>query len=267
MRFDFFRLMQFILNKPVQSNHNWARCDESIPKQITGNHSIFSLDNLLRTFFFTLMLFQLLPAYSQTHVYSEFAPGISWVPPLPLWVSQEGYDKIQFWARYKTEPLKLPLYYSVRVGRCRDNKGWEIEMNHLKIYLKNKPEPIERFSVSHGYNQLFFSRVRHYRLFSKRTGIGVVIAHPESTIRGKTMDENQGIFRKGYYLAGPAFLIGLFRKVEIGKNFYFSISGSVSAAWAHVKVSEGSAGVPVGAVQIQIAPGISFHQKVPPTIH
>jgi len=217
--------------------------------------------NIRTAILVVIFVFQFLSGFSQKQFHFEFASGMSYVPPLPLTVSQEGYERIQLWARYKTASFKLPLYYSVRLGWSQNNKGWEAEMNHLKVYLKNNPETIERFSISHGYNQIFVNRVRHYSSFSGRTGAGVVIAHPENTIREKQLDENRGIFGNGYYLAGPAFLIGLFRKAEIGPHFYVSFSGSVTAAWAWVKVSDGHASVPVCAFQIQIAPGLEIHQK------
>lgn len=188
--------------------------------------------------------------------YLELAPGISYVPPMLLSVDQEGEERIFLWARYETASFKPPLYYSVRLGQTRNGKGWEAEMNHLKIYLKNTTREISRFSISHGYNQLFVNRLMYKGKVPVRVGAGVVIAHPENTIRGNMLEETGGIFGNGYYLAGPAILAGVRHRVNLTGWLFLSFSGNVTAAWASVKVSEGRASVPVVALQLQVAPGI-----------
>jgi len=210
---------------------------------------------------FVVLLLHPFITNAQENIRLEFAPGFSYVAPMPLKISQEGYPDIKMLAHYSTASFKLPIYYSVRAGLSKGNGGWEAEMNHLKIQLKNNPEEIEHFSVSHGYNQIFFSRVRHFENISGRIGIGMVVAHPESIIRGKMLEQSKKFFYKGYSLAGPAFMMGLFKEIETGKYFYFSFSGSVSAAWARIPVSDGYASVPVIAFHLQVAPGITVRIK------
>lgn len=188
----------------------------------------------------------------------EVAPGFSWVPPVPLSIRQEGYDRIFLWARYHTASFKLPLYYSVRMGFMAGGQGWEAEMNHLKVYLENTPPEVERFSVSHGYNQLLVNRLFHRGGLDWRVGAGVVVAHPESVVRGRRQDERGGLFNNGYYLAGPVLLGGISRRLVVSSWFTLHFSGSVTAALARVKVSEGHATVPVAALQLQVAPGITL---------
>lgn len=189
----------------------------------------------------------------------EVAPGFSWVPPVPLSIRQEGFEKISLWARYQTASFKLPLYYSVRMGFINGGQGWEAEMNHLKVYLENTPAEVERFSVSHGYNQLLVNRLFRRGALDWRVGAGVVVAHPESVVRGKRHDERGGLFNHGYYLAGPVILGGYSHRVAVSPWFTLHFSGSVTAALAWVKVSGGHATVPVAALQLQVAPGITLH--------
>lgn len=188
----------------------------------------------------------------------EVAPGLSWVPPVPLTIQQEGYEKISLWARYRTASFSLPLYYSVRMGFIDGGQGWEAEMNHLKVYLENTSPEVERFSVSHGYNQLLVNRLFRRRALDWRVGVGVVVAHPESVVRGRRQDERGGLFNNGYYLAGPVLLGGISRRLVVSSWFTLHFSGSVTAALARVKVSEGHATVPVAALQLQVAPGITL---------
>lgn len=188
--------------------------------------------------------------------YLELAPGFCWVPPVPLTIRQEGHPSIFLWARYNTASFRLPLYYSIRMGYQSGAKGWEAEMNHLKVYLKNNPPEVGKFSVSHGYNQFFVNRLFRRNEVDLRAGAGVVVAHPENTVRGHSLEEQGGLFNKGYYLAGPALLGGISRKAGVASWLYFHFSGSITVAWARVKVSGGRASVPVMAFQLQIAPGI-----------
>lgn len=196
--------------------------------------------------------------FSGRRYFLEVAPGLSWVPPVPLTIQQEGYEKISLWARYRTASFRLPLYYSVRMGFIDGGQGWEAEMNHLKVYLENTSPEVERFSVSHGYNQLLVNRLFRRRALDWRVGAGVVVAHPESVVRGRRQDERGGLFNNGYYLAGPVLLGGISRRLVVSSWFTLHFSGSVTAALARVKVSEGHATVPVAALQLQVAPGISL---------
>lgn len=209
-----------------------------------------------RVLLWLLMVISNLQGLTQPCYHLELASGVSFVPPIPLVISQEGYHSVSLWARYETASFKLPLYYSVRIGQTREGKGWETEMNHLKIFLKNTTEEISRFSISHGYNQLLVNRLAFIGKLPVRVGTGVVLAHPESTVRGKKLDETRGILGKGYYLAGPAILAGVRHQMNLAEWLYLSFTGNITAAWATVKVSDGRASVPVVAFQLQVAPGI-----------
>lgn len=201
------------------------------------------------------LLFISLFSFGQKSWYLNFTPGINYVPPMPLVINQSGFMPVSFWANYETAPLKSPLYYSVRLGFQKESKGWEAELAHLKIYLKNKPGEIQRFSVSHGYNQFFINRARLAGKFGTKTGVGVVIAHPENTVRDLTLNEKNGIFSRGYYLAGPAVQYGFFKEFYISSRIYLLVETSLSIAYANVPVANGRAHVPVLGLHIQAGPG------------
>lgn len=200
-------------------------------------------------------------SFSQKEWYLNFSPGLSYAFPAPLMINQEGNPKISFWATYKTEPLILPLYYSYRAGFFNDGKGWELEMNHLKIILKNNPEEIQQFSITHGYNQVFVSRAIKNPDFGVKFGAGVVLAHPENIVRNLHFDENKGIFGSGYYLRGPAIQAGFFKEIYITNWFLLLAETKLSFAYTNVPVSGGKAHAPILAFHLQLGPGFYFVKK------
>jgi hypothetical protein len=192
-------------------------------------------------------------ASNRWHV--SFTPGISLVPPVPLVIRQENHESIRLWANYRSAPLKLPPYYSGRLGFMENGRGWEAELNHLKVYLKNRPEEAERFSISHGYNQIFINRIIEKGRFSQKIGLGMVAAHPENKVRGKLLDEKKGLFGDGYYLTGPAIQYGLYKEIPLGRHFFLLGEARISAAFARVPVADGKADAPVVAIHLQLGPG------------
>lgn len=198
---------------------------------------------------------------AQKEWYLNFSPGLSYAFPAPLIINQEGYPNISFWATYKTEPLILPPYYSYRAGFFNDGKGWELEMNHLKVILKNNPEEIQQFSITHGYNQIFVSRAIQKPDFGIKYGVGVVLAHPENIVRNLHFDENKGIFGSGYYLRGPAIQAGLFKEIFITRRFILLIETKISLAYTNVPVTGGKAHAPILAFHLQLGPGFYFIKK------
>ena len=198
---------------------------------------------------------------AQKEWYLNLSPGVVYVPPVPLTINQTGFEQISLWADYETAPLKSPIYYSYRIGFTNENSGWEAEMNHLKIYLSNRPEEIQRFSISHGYNQLFINRVLKLKAYGIKIGAGIVLAHPENTIRQQPLVERRRLFNIGYCLAGPALQFDLFHEFPLSKRFYLLAESKVSFAYAKVPVANGKADVPVVGFHLQFGAGCFFHLK------
>ncbi len=195
---------------------------------------------------------------AQTRWHLNLTPGLSYVPPVPLSIKQENQASINLWAKYESAPLKLPPYYSVRLGFSNEDKGWEIEMNHLKVYLKNKPDEVDRFSISHGYNQILINRIFKTDRLNSKAGLGIVAAHPENSVRGLILDEKKGLFNDGYYITGPVIQYGIFREFTLGNYFYLIGEARISAAYARVPVVNGKAHAPVLSIHLQFGPGFKF---------
>jgi hypothetical protein len=170
--------------------------------------------------------------------------GDAWCLNMPLVIYQEGFEKIKFTADYRTESFKLPVYYSWKIGTSKEQKGWELELVHLKIFLTNNPPEVQYFAISHGFNYLIINRIWDLDYMILRFGAGIIITHPESTIRNLIYDTNQGILKKGYHISGPGLQIAIEKRFPIIKGFFFSLEAKAAAAIARVGIAEGHAVVP-----------------------
>lgn len=175
----------------------------------------------------------------------EFMGGDAYCFNMPLTICQSGYEDIDLTARYDEISFETPIYYSIRAGRWYEGRAWEIELVHLKIDLINKPNEVERFEISHGYNLLTINRAWEYRKFILRAGAGVVVSHPETTVRGKTLPDDRGLFNGGYYISGPT------AQVSLGKRFYLwrehvfaALEAKLTGSYARVPIEDGHANVP-----------------------
>ncbi len=166
----------------------------------------------------------------------------------PLTIHQSGYDDIRLNARYDTRPLGMPPYYDVRLSRWNGERGWALELIHQKLHLVNKPPAVENFAISHGYNLIDLSRAWRYKGFIFHLGGGVVMAHPEATVRGKVFFEKQGFLGLGWFISGPTGQIAIGREIYSYKRLSFNLEGKVTGSYAWVRIEDGKADVPNIAV-------------------
>jgi hypothetical protein len=176
---------------------------------------------------------------------------------MPLVIRQDGEDNIRLNADYDSKSFETPIYYSVRLGWWKDDRAWEVEMVHHKLTLDNNPSEVEHFSITHGFNLLTLNRAWRNPWFIWRLGGGVVITHPESSIRGKEFNQEGGIV-DGYYISGPTAQIAAEKRFYLWKGFFASIEGKFTLSWAHVPVQDGSADVWNSAVHGLIGLGYDF---------
>lgn len=182
----------------------------------------------------------------------EFFGGASFsLPIMPLTLKQDGYDDINFTAHYETKPFNSHPYYAYRLGRWVDGKAWEIELVHHKIHLTNNPPEVQQFQISHGYNLLTVNRAWETEQFIYRVGLGLVIAHPESTVRNKDFYEMEGGLKGDghYYVAGPTAQFAVQKNLSIWKALYLAGEAKLTASYATVPIADGDA----------VAPNMAFH--------
>jgi hypothetical protein len=164
----------------------------------------------------------------------------------PLTIRQTGEPDLDVRAHWTTRPFESPIYYGVGGFRRDGGREWALELLHHKLYLRNPPPEVQRFSISHGYNLLLASYgIELARGIWTRVGGGAVVAHPESTVRGRTLDEGRGLFGLGYHLAGPAVSAGIEGRVPLGtERLRLALGGRVTGGYAFVPVEGGRARVP-----------------------
>lgn len=166
---------------------------------------------------------------------------------LPLTIHQSGYSDLKVTGNYESRPFEVPYYYAWRVGAWNGNRAWELELVHDKLYLKDKPSEIQEFSISHGYNLLTVNRAVEEKGFIFRAGLGVVITHPETTIRGLTHPQDGGI-SGGYHLSGPTAQGAVEKRFHIWRGLIASLEAKLTASYARIPVERGHANVPNVAI-------------------
>ncbi len=166
---------------------------------------------------------------------------------LPLRIHQSGQPDLKVTGNYESRPFETPYYYAVRAGAWNGDKAWELELIHDKLYLKDKPPEVGDFAISHGFNLLTVNRAWELEGFIFRTGLGVVITHPETTIRGRTDPQDGGIF-EGYHVSGPTAQGAVEKRFRVGKRLIVSLEAKLTASYAWIPVEGGHADVPDVAV-------------------
>jgi hypothetical protein len=223
----------------------------------------FSTPELKRLFFISLVMVCFF--HEPQHVLGQRSwtfdiwLGDAYCFNMPLVIEQEGYENIELTAHYRTESFQLPVYYSWKIGTAKDRKGWELELTHLKITLTNNPPEVQHFEISHGYNYLTINRILDLDLMILRFGAGVIVTHPESTIRNMNYNTHQGLFNRGYHISGPGLQIAAEKRIPIFRGFFFSLEVKAAAAIAKVGIAEGHAIVPQAGFHGLFGIGYTFN--------
>ncbi len=170
--------------------------------------------------------------------------GSAWNIPTPLEIRQSGFDAVRVRARYGTHAFEFPIYYGVRLERTSGDDGWAVQFIHHKIRLLNRPPEVQAFEISHGYNLLTLERAWRSGERVSGVGLGVVIAHPESRVRGREVPWRGGLLGSSYHLAGPAASAMVAWRHELGSHEVGGVEARLSGALARVPVAGGSADAP-----------------------
>ncbi|MFC0877656.1 hypothetical protein ACE01N_13725 [Saccharicrinis sp. FJH2] len=216
------------------------------------------MKKVMSVIFLLLSNFLMEDMLSQHRFTLEFLPGVSGALPMPLNVYQEGAKVASFTARYETRSLEMPFYYSYRIGYQTDSHGWELEMNHLKIYLINTNDVVSHFSVSHGYNQLWLNHTWINRIGIFRVGLGPVISHDETTVNGKRLEETGGFFNAGYNIHGGSLQSSFQKRYYVWDHLFISAEAKLNFGYAHIGVVDGYATTPIIAGHLLFGAGVSF---------
>lgn len=195
-----------------------------------------------------ILLIVVVPAQAQESWIFEVFTGSAYNFTTPLSIRQPGQDDIELNARYEERWLEGSPYYGWRIAKWEDNHAWEFELIHHKLYLDNLPLEVQHFEISHGYNLLTINRAWKRKGLIYRLGAGVVVTHPETTIRGETLPSDRGFIDGGFYLSGPTAQAAVQKRFYIWKKLFFTVEGKLTASYARIPISDGHANVPNVAV-------------------
>lgn len=178
--------------------------------------------------------------------------------PMPLNIRQESYPDIKLRARYSSESFILPVYWDIRLGRWQNERAWEFEAIHHKLYLNNTTSEVQKFNISHGFNLIMVNRGFEKKSFRYRAGAGIVLAHPESKIRGKEFGDSADDTDLGYYISGPVVNLAISKPFYIGSRFYINAEAKTTLAYSNIKVAQGNSDVYNIAIHIVLGLGVGF---------
>ena len=85
--------------------------------------------------------------------------------PSNLTINFNDRDTLSMSADYNNRSFDDSHWWSFRVENWHLNQSLGIELIHHKIYLDNTNDIVESFSLSDGYNLLFFNCLRCFGLF------------------------------------------------------------------------------------------------------
>jgi hypothetical protein len=175
-----------------------------------------------------------------------------------LRIRQSGFPELRLEGRYETRPFSGSPYAAGRIGYWKGHGGWEVQLLHHKLYLDYATAEVERFEVTHGYNLLTFGYARLVRSWALRGGAGIVIAHPESSVRRRTIVGFGAPRGLGQGVAGPTVELAVARRWTPGRRWLFSAEVKLTRSWAVVPVGDGEADVPNLALHGLLGFGLRF---------
>jgi hypothetical protein len=176
----------------------------------------------------------------------------------PLRIRQSGFPELRLDGRYDTKPFEGAPYVCARVGYWKGSGAWEVQLLHHKVYLNYTTPEVERFEVTHGYNLLTLGYARLVRGFVLRGAAGIVVAHPESSIRKQTIVGFGAPRGLGQGVAGPTLEAAVARRWTPGAHWLLSAEVKLTRSWAVVPVGDGEADVPNFAVHGLLGIGLRF---------
>jgi hypothetical protein len=172
--------------------------------------------------------------------------------PTTLKISQAGFPDLEHEASWTTKPLDQPFYWALRIRWQQETTGWELQLLHHKLHLRNVNADIEHFEVTHGYNTLTAHHVWRLGRWHVRLGAGVVLPHAESTIRGRYAGTGP------YRVRGPAALAGVGWEQPLGRHVLATAEAQGVAAVATTDVAGGRARVRAVGLHLLVGIGVAF---------
>lgn len=197
------------------------------------------------------------PAAAQWRVEAWF--GDAWNARAPITFSQDGQPDIKLTPDWSSRPWRPTWYYSGRVAKWKDDRGWAFHYMHHKLYLDNPTAEVTQFRITNGINMLLVERLWRTKGWEFAVGAGPTLIVPFSTIRGRSYGRSQGIWGSRYDLGAASLEAGVARRVKLLPYTYGSLTAAVTATTISAKIADGRAKTMNYALHLQY--GISLQDK------
>ena len=125
-------------------------------------------------------------------------------------------------------------------------------MLHHKLYLENPAPPVTSLQVSHGYNLPTMNVAPRAVGWHWRAGLGIVVAHPEGNVAGRTVGGRRTLLGGGYHIAGVA------TQFSFGRRYPLSGGAVAMTASPEVRLTAAAARVPLDRGSM-IIPNVALH--------
>ena len=155
-----------------------------------------------------------------------------------------------FGANYINRSFEDSHWWSFRLEKWSGNRLKGLELIHHKIYLDNTNDIIEIFSISDGYNLLYYNIGAQKGNTIYRIGFGVVLAHSDVKIAGRDRYKRKGF--SGHKLAGPSIQLNMERWLWESQTHFISFDAKASFSYAVAPISE-------NPEEYVVAPDIACH--------
>jgi hypothetical protein len=194
----------------------------------------------------------------------DVATGDAFNLRTPVTITQKGFPDIHIRdAKFRTRPFKGAPYFDLQVGFWHGNSGWIVGFLHHKLHLEDDlPPEVEQFEISNGFTVLSLSRGWRRGQLILSAGAGVVIANPDTHVRGVDEREDAGFFHSiigsGYYFSGGSILLAAQRNFPIVKHLHIALAAKASGSYTRVPMPDGHATVPNAALHLHAGLGTSF---------
>ena len=195
---------------------------------------------------------------SDTGWSAEFLLGGAWNAGSGLKITQSGHPDLEFDADFATDPFAQPLYWALRFNHHRPGRIWSLELLHHKLILQDPPPEVAEFSITHGTNIVSLQHAWLRPRWRFMALAGLVVAHPENTVRGLKLPEEGGLFGVGYQVTGPALGAGVGAHITLTDWLDLNAEARLIAAWIRVDVVDGRASFTNLAAHLLLGPRVRF---------
>jgi hypothetical protein len=174
----------------------------------------------------------------------EVLLGAPWNADGDVEFLQEAERDIAVRGDWESRPFEPPLYWAVRARAG----AWSVELLHDKLHLENPPEEVQSFGISHGLNFVTAQHAWSCEPLYVQAHAGLVVAHPESTVRGRTAS--------GWSLTGPVAGAGAGARIRLAPHLSGTLEARATVARVHVPIAGGEARTT--NVALHVLAGIGF---------